>query len=62
VFRSDPAAVAGYFADALAGSFAGVFREVVFAIRSSKSGDPIFDAFANCFASTSNSPVSWQIR
>ncbi|MFT5128049.1 MAG: hypothetical protein ACI8W8_001658, partial [Rhodothermales bacterium] len=39
-----------------------VFREVVFAIRSSKSGDPIFDAFANCFASTSNSPVSWQIR
>ena len=49
VFRNDPAAVAGYFADALAGPFAGVFREVVFAVRCRNSNDPIFQAFAVAF-------------
>lgn len=47
VFRNDPKAVAGYFADALAGRFAGVFREIVFAIRCRDGHDPIFAAFQN---------------
>jgi uncharacterized protein (TIGR02452 family) len=47
VFRNAPVAVASYFADALRGRFALVFRDVVFAIRTRSGGDPIYDAFVN---------------
>jgi uncharacterized protein (TIGR02452 family) len=45
VFANDPRAVAGVFADALAGAFQGCFAEVVFAVYDVSPTRAVLSAF-----------------
>lgn len=57
VFRNDPSVVADLFAKHLAGTFAGAFERVVFAVYDRKAGSPTLAAFRARFTGVTTSAL-----